>query len=94
MRCARGRTWPAATRFSTGWGSTARSWTLSTILPRFVSKRHFKHLVANASLFGIFFKFRYSMEVDKEKNIQYIQYFGWDLLVVLSARCGLAAWMN
>jgi hypothetical protein len=37
----------------------------------------------------ISYVFRYSMEVDEEKNIKYIQYFGWGLLVVLSARCGL-----
>jgi hypothetical protein len=48
MRCVRGRTWPAATRFSTGWGSTARSWTLWTMLPRFVSNRN---LTFDVSLF-------------------------------------------
>ncbi len=31
------------------------------------------------------------MEVDEEKIVQY---FGWGLLVVLSARCGLEAWMH
>ncbi len=32
------------------------------------------------------------MEVDEEQI--YIQYFAWGLLVVLSARYGLAAWMH
>jgi hypothetical protein len=36
------------------------------------------------------------MKVDEEKIYiySYIQYFGWGLVVVLSARCGLAAWMH
>jgi hypothetical protein len=36
----------------------------------------------------IYFIYRYSMEVDEE------QIFRLGLLVVLSARCGLAAWMH
>jgi hypothetical protein len=43
-----------------------------------------KYLVANATFLNIYFKIRYI----------YIQYFAWDLLVVLSARCYLAAWMH
>jgi hypothetical protein len=43
----------------------------------------------------IYFIYRYSMEVDEEKiytnNIS-VLFSG--LLVVLSARCGLAAWMH
>jgi hypothetical protein len=42
----------------------------------------------------IYFIYRYrsNMEVDEQKIDTYIQYFGWGLLVVLSARC-LEAWM-
>ncbi len=34
------------------------------------------------------------MKVDDEKIYTYVPYFALGLLVVLSARCGLAAWMN
>jgi hypothetical protein len=40
----------------------------------------------------IYFIYRYNIEVDEEQI--YIQYLGWGLLVVLSAGCGLEAWMH
>jgi hypothetical protein len=49
--------------------------------------------VAHATLFGyLFFNShnRYSIEVDDI----YIQHFAWGLLGVLSAGCGLLAWMH
>ncbi len=55
-----------------------------------------KYLVDNGTLFWIFFYikflYRYNIEVDEEQI--YIQRFAWGLLVVLSAGCGLAAWMH
>ena len=45
-------------------------------------------------ILDIFLKFinRSSIEVDEEKI--HIQHFAWGLLVVLSAGCGLLAWMH
>jgi hypothetical protein len=40
------------------------------------------------------YSYKYNMEVDEEKIDTYLQYFGWVLLVVLSATCGLEAWMH
>jgi hypothetical protein len=40
----------------------------------------------------IFFTYRYSIEIDEEQI--YRQYFAWGLLGVLSAGCGLLAWMH
>ncbi len=34
------------------------------------------------------------MEVDNENIYAYVQHLGWGMLVVLSARCGLAAWKH
>ncbi len=42
----------------------------------------------------IYVIYRYIMEIDEEKIYTYNTYFGWGLLVVLSARCGLAARMH
>jgi hypothetical protein len=44
------------------------------------------------TVFIFYFIYRHSMAVDEVQI--YIQHFAWGLLVVLSAGCGLAAWMT
>jgi len=54
-----------------------------------------KYLVDNATLFGyLFHRYRYIQYGGWWGEDWYIYYLSWGLLVVLSARCGLEAWMH
>jgi hypothetical protein len=65
--------------------------TISELLT--LKRKNFKYLVANATLLWIFVSYIGTVERLTRRDL-YIQYIGWGLLVVLPARCGLAAWMH